>query len=600
MLKVLFLLAAISAAVAIEDQCSQWPDCFTCLSHQFCGWCSTPVLYQDGSVGKRCAGFNQNNESRPFVCNGIYSTEQCISGYVCDPATFTCNKGKPGEGVPLDQCLNECKNDGRVFACNATTKVCYEVPPGHGSSYATCMADCNPQPTQSPGPTPTPAPTFECNQTSWKCEPSTPGHGSSKEVCEASCFAPKPSNNTPTYLVGLWRGVQINMGFTFGEYSMLFTESNATLVLPNKQTIFGTTQSYLNQVWITIVTSPIPNSVGKVLKATWRDAPNGPETRWMEFAMGSIGGPCPPSVREAMIDKTAGVIWASQCLTPSCKFHLSNAVQFGMSRRFKLSANAKSEGTDYCSSFGQNCSYCLSHKYCGWCSQNVQYEDGTTGTRCAGFNPDTTKQPFVCMGQYSTEMCLPGYVCNNDAHQCVPTDPGNGMPLKDCLASCQPPAKKFRCNNSTGSCDEDPNGGDLGLCQAYCGVTPTNSTPTILVGLWRGLEIRNGYVVGEFDMKFDTNSVTLYNAQTNAVVFTATVQQQGPILLLTLTSGPDSGKKMNVLYQFVQDDLLSMATFAFGVPNGLIPATFDESMHTPPETEHVMSKCNTDKTYCTW
>ena len=52
------------------------------------------------------------------------------------------------------------------------------------------------------------------------------------------------------------------------------------------------------------------------------------------------------------------------------------------------------------------CATCLAaNPECGWCSQNVTYASGMTGSQCAGVN--STILPFNCQGTYSTKSCDP-------------------------------------------------------------------------------------------------------------------------------------------------------------------------------------------------
>ena len=594
----LLALLAVSLATAQDsDACGQWPTCVTCLENPFCGWCSAPVTYKDGTTGKQCAGFNPATPSEPFVCSGTYSTEKCIVGYDCDNVTFTCKIAAPGQGVPLPQCLGQCKNDGLTYLCNHTTMTCAVTTPGSGTSLQVCQQQCSTPgptssggPTGSPGPTasPTPAPTaaltYLCNHTSWQCYATTPGSGTSKDLCDAQCVKPTPSNNTPVFLLGLWRGIQVNTGYTKGEYSILFNTSTATFVNPDKTTIYANVQSIAQEVWL-VITSP-STLAGHIMKGVYKPNPNGPEVRWLELAFGALDADAPDSYLAAMTNPADKALWLSQCLTPACVFHLSNTQSL---------FERPGPSGDYCHDYGDNCTYCISHKYCGWCSTAVQYQDGTTGNQCAGFNPNTTKQPFTCTGSYSTEICTVGYQCNGTTGTCDMAQPGDGVPMAQCMTGCVAPMQGYRCDNVTKTCIPDKSGGAKDLCAAYCQVTPQPGPPSIIVGTWRGLEIKKGYTVGEFDLVFNASTVTLI---ANGVVkFVATVQSQGPMLNLTITQGLDVGKTLLVMYQFVGAQIFNMATMAFGQPDGLIPATFDESMGTPGETEFVMAKC-LDPTTC--
>ena len=95
----------------------------------------------------------------------------------------------------------------------------------------------------------------------------------------------------------------------------------------------------------------------------------------------------------------------------------------------------------------------------------------------------------------------------------------------------------------------------------------------------------------EFDLTFNESSVTLY--ANGARVFVANVSTQGPLLSLTITQGANLGSTILVLFQYAGDQFFNFATYAFGQPSGLIPATFDEAMTTSGETEYVMAKCAT-------
>ena len=176
---------------------------------------------------------------------------------------------------------------------------------------------------------------------------------------------------------------------------------------------------------------------------------------------------------------------------------------------------------------------------------------------------------------------------------CTLAPPGDGVPLAQCQASCQNPAQNYRCDNATKQCVVDPKGGSQAQCQSYCPVkpSPTPITPTILVGQWRGIEIKNGYTVGEFDLTFNKSSVTL--TANGVIEWVADVSTQGPMLSLKVTQGANLGATILVMFQYAGDQFFNMATYAFGQPSGLIPATFDESMTTKGETEYVMAKCAT-------
>ncbi|CUG90760.1 Hypothetical protein, putative [Bodo saltans] len=148
------LLGAVHA-----DVCSSQPDCSACVAENLCGWCSVPVTYQDNSTGAQCAGFGSG--ARPFICNGVYSTEVCQRGYVCDVSSGSCDLGAPGAGNTLAECEQIChKSNTNVYLCDQTTKACNVVPDGTpgSTSLEICQAVCNHIPTRQHPPLALPHP----------------------------------------------------------------------------------------------------------------------------------------------------------------------------------------------------------------------------------------------------------------------------------------------------------------------------------------------------------------------------------------------------------------------------------------------------------
>jgi len=82
----------------IQDECSQFGEACSVVSHAACGWCSSPVIYHGGITGTQCAGFEGNHT--PFVCPGRYSTGNCEVGYACQSGSFECEPTQPGNGMP--------------------------------------------------------------------------------------------------------------------------------------------------------------------------------------------------------------------------------------------------------------------------------------------------------------------------------------------------------------------------------------------------------------------------------------------------------------------------------------------------------------------
>lgn len=172
-----------------NDACSQYGDaCEDCISHEFCGWCSVPVTYADGTKGTQCAGF-QGNASR-FVCPGRYSTDSCEVGYICT-SELKCVPTVPGDGMPQAVCLQTCVPTPppaprpKEYVCDLQTKQCTYCP----------NQDC-------PGM----MPLTQC-----------------QELCPHPYPGPTPD------IIGTWRGLYIQQQYSEGEVDFVMEPSGATV-----------------------------------------------------------------------------------------------------------------------------------------------------------------------------------------------------------------------------------------------------------------------------------------------------------------------------------------------------------------------------------
>jgi len=86
---------------AATDKCNAFPTCNQCIGATAgglaCGWCTTPVQYNDSSAPKfQCAGSKAGTASG-WTCYGVYRTLSCYD-YACDPVTKQCKQAAPGSG----------------------------------------------------------------------------------------------------------------------------------------------------------------------------------------------------------------------------------------------------------------------------------------------------------------------------------------------------------------------------------------------------------------------------------------------------------------------------------------------------------------------
>eukprot|EP00331_Platyophrya_macrostoma_P010651 CAMPEP_0176421600 /NCGR_PEP_ID=MMETSP0127-20121128/9266_1 /TAXON_ID=938130 /ORGANISM="Platyophrya macrostoma, Strain WH" /LENGTH=653 /DNA_ID=CAMNT_0017802353 /DNA_START=111 /DNA_END=2072 /DNA_ORIENTATION=+ len=635
--------ALLLGVVLAADHCSPYLTCTDCISQPLCGWCSEDVVYPGNISGAQCAGFNSNG-STPFACNGIYSTEQCVQGYVCNKTTFTCELGEPGQGGTQAQCEADCINNGDVYLCNETTSQCEKVSnlqPNNGS-YAVCMAACthpssHPS-SSSPAPPPTPQALYACNYTSGQCVSSTAGKGESLSACEQNCqktnvsymcnsflqkcveLPPgvkgetlaecenvcqvKPVPGPPSGVSGVYRGLQISNNYATGEFD-LFINETIVIFIGHIQggsiisTMIGTPLHIPNsndlEMWIDVTSGP---GAGQTVK-TISDASgsNGPETSFLTMAMSSPGAAVPTSLFSAMTAPEQVVFAFSKCLDVNCNFTMR-----GGSSVFRKVLTRLSD-SDHCSQFGDSCTDCLSHEYCGWCSVDVVYKDGSQGTQCAGFNGLNSSNAFVCAGRYSTLSCDVGYICNYTSLQCQQTTPGNGMPQAECEALCHatppptPAQDMYTCNTTTKQCikcnlTHCPGEMPLGQCEAAC-TNPKPGPHGNLIGVWRGIRIQNGYKVGEVEAVFTNTTASFYTAK--VLQFTANVTSLGAdLMILDVLTGTYQGWKLSAIYQESSEGLglYGAITFAKGIYGQGPPSSYAQAMYTPPMEEYVYYKCN--------
>jgi hypothetical protein len=661
-------LVAGQAPTVPVDHCSIYATCEVCVSEYLCGWCSEPVTYVGNVTGKQCAGYNPNGQD-PFECTGIYSIEQCTIGYVCDLDNYQCKQAGAGQGTTLSKCEANCTNMGQVYLCNHTSLKCYEVPRGTSgaSSYEVCEASCAHPSPHPASPTPVspapPAAVYSCNYTTGECETAQPGKGSSKQVCESQCSKdngtkyfcnsiakkcepapvgfpgqtkkeceaeclPHPNPGPPPMFLGLWRGIQIQNGYKSGEYDLHVDQASVVFIdILDATTIKGTPFNVQNgenlDFWIKITAGP---GVGETIKVIGQTDMRGPETNYLLAAFSAPGGATPGSVNAAMAASTGDAVYSfmSCAGTPECRFQMPSSARrmphkgrlLDHLRQRVAHKNLHAGGelqrfggsdrvNDPCEAFSANCSYCLAHEFCGWCSQDVQYKNGEKGKQCAGFasSPNATN-PFVCEGRYSTLACDAGWTCNETSYTCEQNaSPGNGLPHQECEEVCRPTPsptpqlQQYVCNitsHQCHKCEEEHCPGSMAesACEAAC-KKPHKGPTSLVVGIWRGLEIQNNYPLVEVDYVFNATSLTVY--RNGQLQFTADVTSfGGDEMIFNVNSGPDAGKTFSAEYTIANQGtgLIEQMTLAMSAADGAIPDNYSGPMQTAGQKELVMVKCN--------
>eukprot|EP01121_Diplochlamys_sp_Union-15-3_P012271 TRINITY_DN364_c0_g2_i1.p1 TRINITY_DN364_c0_g2~~TRINITY_DN364_c0_g2_i1.p1 ORF type:complete len:550 (-),score=69.51 TRINITY_DN364_c0_g2_i1:362-2011(-) len=521
----LFLGLCASAKVydpKFEDPCSHWPTCNECVNATYCGWCEVEVVYVDGTNGTHCASVNKTQPENQWQCPSYFQTISCknpLYSWICNNRSWICEQTSPGNGVPIEECKAECL--APTYICDNETIQCVKSTPGKGTSLPVCEAECGKPAVPATSSPQTPAQTYECDNQTYTCVRTTPGHGTSLSICLTECKAPpkpyecdpiklvcfesqkgvpkpqcdqtcgRPSNVTPHDLIGVWRGFQISANYFKGEWNMKIKDNGDVSITKPDGTTFasGTIGVYGTELWIVASDGDHNKRIRSIYSIM-----TGPETNILTWAMGNPGELPPKSFDDGMYIGHGHEFVFIDCLDPlHCKFSLTEQDEIleryaaklkSLKRKYpnfdKLQI-VQDSSVDECEKW-PNCSICVQQQTCGWCSIPVIYEGGDVGKQCAGWNVDQTKRPFVCPGVYSIIDCspppppptpppAPTYLCNETGLHCYQTSPGHGTSFEVCNATCGHP------------------------------IIPSNSTPGDLRGVWRGLQIQNGYLSGEWTLK---------------------------------------------------------------------------------------------------
>eukprot|EP00048_Salpingoeca_helianthica_P005444 m.87928 g.87928 ORF g.87928 m.87928 type:complete len:904 (+) comp13602_c1_seq1:1215-3926(+) len=154
-----------------------------------------------------------------------------------------------------------------------------------------------------------------------------------------------------------------------------------------------------------------------------------------------------------------------------------------------------------------------------------------------------------------------------------------------------PPQKQYTCNNQTLQCEEAKSGMVIQACSAQC----SNSTPSNIVGVWRGIEAQAGFILGEWDYNFSASSVTIRDPM--GTITHGSVATIGS-MVITLLDGPNAGSKISVLTTEMSygPETLTVG-FALSGFNKPVPQSITEAFDGQDGARvHVLSRCHAWKT----
>eukprot|EP01129_Flabellula_baltica_P016906 TRINITY_DN9209_c0_g1_i1.p1 TRINITY_DN9209_c0_g1~~TRINITY_DN9209_c0_g1_i1.p1 ORF type:complete len:581 (-),score=124.65 TRINITY_DN9209_c0_g1_i1:20-1762(-) len=559
----LFLLTVLG--MRASDPCTEIPTCQECVAETFCGWCSEFIVYENGKRGRNCA--YQGPDAVAFYCPKDYQTETCkLELFTCNNVTFQCVPSDDSTGTSIEDCVHSCFPP--TYKCDESTNTCISSKPGEAGSTSleVCNATCGVEPEDM----------YICDTAKLTCELAEKNQGGATwEVCNATCG--QPSNNTPAFTKGHWRGLQVNKAYKEGEWRMDILPDNTILIERPDKSVYaaGSLAQMQNELWI-------ENQVG-IMRGIYMTTQL-PSVLQLTWAIGSPGEIVPNNFDSAMEEGTPAdvfVFW--KCLDGnSCNFdRLSHGI------RKRVAPKVRAQGIDDACSAHSDCETCIGDKEnrCGWCDVHVFYKNGTVeGTNCAGHNADGTKEPFICNSVYSTETCSFPTDTQSNTDTASDTDSNTDSNTDtDSTQDTTDQGKRYNCNATSASCEEGEEGTFEYLvdCEAQCVAVP--DIPIDLLGTWRGLEIREGFVVGEWRAEIDQGKISIMSPDGKLQV--GSVKSVGPYLVLDLPMG-----RITTIWQISFSAVTRNLQWAWGEPGKGAPANFNEGL-VSPNTEFAMVSC---------
>lgn len=314
-----------------------------------------------------------DHTSTGWLCPDLYMKSGCVAGYVCNHTTGQCALGPPGEGGHLDKCKAECKP-----------------------------------------PAPPPPPQYVCNTTTLTCEKAPKSGQPTKQSCDSTC-----GHTTPSNLVGLWRGLDVQTGFAIGEWVMNFSTSSVAWGPSGSPRMYEADVAQLGPQKLELTMTAPATSKGQIRLATYSNAgwPTGPETWSFAVAIQKEGSHVAPP--DALPGDALGDAGLDVYVLHGChEYHglCDFAPAFAVSPPPPVDLSFLSSAITNPCAVHTSCGQCISDSAntCGWCDGLITFADGTTcgkdGLGCCG-------------GAAGFARCDPGYrkacpvICDWQSHK---------------------------------------------------------------------------------------------------------------------------------------------------------------------------------------
>jgi len=389
--------------------------------------------------------------------------------------------------------------------------------------------------------------------------------GVPKADCDNTCG--KPTNVTPIFLLGNYRGLEVDHMFVKGEWQAKITQDNIVIVDPTGKTwAKGAVRIYANELWLVSAEGTRRGIYG---------IQEVPEVSVLTWAMGSVGGNVPISFDDGLSNDAVFVF--AKCLTADhCQWHMFQAlaqVKAKQQNWIKKHSLEQMPVNDPCSKY-PDCHSCIAApEWCGWCSVPILYNNSIPGKNCAGLNVSVTPR-INCTGTFSTQDCT---FSTTGSTGTTSTGHSTGGP---------PSVKKYYCDPIKNTCETADNGTmSKDVCDAQCTLTPI--VPPILQNKYfRGLQIDTHYLQGEWRAHFTTKDVVVVSPDGKTTQGTVTTTAN------YLTINAADGTKIQTLWQFQPGPAVNNLVWGWGAPNGAPPTSFDGAMTGAGQSEYWFVTCH--------
>jgi len=410
-------------------------------------------------------------------------------------------------------------------------------------------------------------PGYNCNSSSLTCDKLASG-GVPKADCDSTCG--KPANVTPVFLIGNYRGLEVDHQYVKGEWQAKITQDDIVIVDPTGKTWSkGAVRIYANELWL-VSAEGIRRGIYGIQQV--------PEVSVLTWALGSVGGGVPDSFDDGLSNDNVFVF--AKCLTATnCAWHMFQALTQVKAKQQKWLQKFSLEQepvNDPCSKY-PDCHSCITApEWCGWCSVPILYNNSIPGKNCAGLNVTVTPR-INCTGTFSTQDC--SFVTTGSTSTgTTSTGQTTGGPPADKKFYCDPLQNNTCVQSANGTLPKD-------VCDAQCTLTPI-VPPVLQNKYFRGLEIDTHYLQGEWRAHFTTTDVTVVSPDGKTIQGTVTTTAE----YLTITAS--DGTKVQSLWQTQPGPAVNNLVWGWGAPNAAPPASFDSAMTTSQQSVYWFVSCH--------